>query len=94
MNKLVRFLTALAATSAMFLAPAAMAATHHHHHHHKAKTHKVATHHAAAAKSPAHKPAASHARTAQQQKMAQCAHQSKGLKGKAHTEFMSKCLKK
>jgi hypothetical protein len=92
MNKLVRFMTAMAASGAMFLAPAAMAATHHHHH--KAKTHKVATHHAATAKSSAHKPAASHARTAQQEKMSKCAHQSKGLKGKAHTEFMSKCLKK
>lgn len=35
----------------------------------------------------------SHHMTAQQSKFAQCAHESKGLKGNAHKEFMSKCLK-
>lgn len=33
------------------------------------------------------------AMTPQQQKFANCAHQSKGMKGDAHKEFMSKCLK-
>lgn len=31
--------------------------------------------------------------TAQQQKMADCSHQSKGMKGDAHKTFMSNCLK-
>ncbi len=31
--------------------------------------------------------------TAQQQKMADCSHQSKGMKGDAHKQFMSNCLK-
>lgn len=33
------------------------------------------------------------AMTPQQEKFANCAHQSKGMKGEAHKEFMSKCLK-
>lgn len=32
-------------------------------------------------------------KTAQQQKMAECSHQSKGMKGEAHKQFMSNCLK-
>lgn len=31
--------------------------------------------------------------TPQQQKFANCAHQSKGMKGEAHKNFMSECLK-
>lgn len=31
--------------------------------------------------------------TTQQQKMADCSHQSKGMKGDAHKQFMSNCLK-
>lgn len=31
--------------------------------------------------------------TAQQQKMADCSHQSKGMKGDAHKSFVSKCMK-
>lgn len=31
--------------------------------------------------------------TPQQQKFADCAHQSKGMKGEAHKKFMSECLK-
>ncbi|MGH8278696.1 MAG: PsiF family protein [Gammaproteobacteria bacterium] len=31
--------------------------------------------------------------TPQQQKFAECAHQSKGMKGEAHKKFMSECLK-
>lgn len=31
--------------------------------------------------------------TPQQQKFADCAHQSKGIKGEAHKKFMSDCLK-
>lgn len=31
--------------------------------------------------------------TAQQQKMATCSHESKGMKGDAHKQFMSDCLK-
>ena len=109
MNKLIRLMTAIAATGALFLAPAAMAKTHHHHHtkthhvvHHKAttKTHHV-MHHKAMAKSHhamhhamAHKKTSGHKLTAQQRKMTECAHQSKGMKGAAHKEFMSKCLKK
>lgn len=31
--------------------------------------------------------------TAQQSKMAECSHQSKGMKGEAHKKFMSDCLK-
>lgn len=90
MNKFVQLMTAVAATGALFLAPAAMAqTTTTHHHHHKAKTHKVMEHKAAA-----HERAKTHARTPQQEKMARCAHQSKGMKGKAHTDFMSRCLKK
>jgi len=34
-----------------------------------------------------------HHMTKQQSKFATCAHESKGLKGEAHSEFMSKCLK-
>lgn len=30
--------------------------------------------------------------TAQQQKMASCSHESKGMKGDAHKQFMSDCL--
>jgi hypothetical protein len=39
-------------------------------------------------------PAASSAKamTAQQGKMANCSHQSKGMKGDAHKQFMSDCL--
>jgi psiF repeat len=33
-----------------------------------------------------------HTMTAQQQKMADCSHQSKGMKGDAHKKFMSDCL--
>ncbi len=31
--------------------------------------------------------------TAQQERMATCSHQSKGMKGEAHKKFMSECLK-
>lgn len=31
--------------------------------------------------------------TAQQQRMAECSHKSKGLKGAEHKKFMSECLK-
>lgn len=97
MNKFVRLLSSLAVTGALFLAPAAMARTHHTHHaksahhaavHHAAKSHVV--HHRA------HSKAKSKGRkmSAQQRKMAACAHQSKGMKGAAHRAFMSKCLKK
>ena len=40
-------------------------------------------------------PATTHAHkamTAQQQKMATCSHESKGMKGEAHKKFMSDCL--
>ena len=106
MNKLVRLISAFAATGALFLAPAAMAKTHHHHHakthhvvHHKMAVHrKMAAHHTMAThrKMPMHHKmmTRSHKLTAQQEKMAQCAHQSKGMKGAAHRAFMSKCLKK
>lgn len=84
MHKFVRLLAAAAATGSLLLAPMATAKTHHH-----AKTqHHATVHHAAKAKSKTHK------MTAQQRKMAECAHQSKGMKGKAHSAFMSKCLKK
>ena len=102
MNKLVRLMTAVAATGALFLAPAVMAQTPPptamHHVHHKAKkavAHKIARAKAVAHhKAVVHKRIVSHARTAQQEKMAQCAHQSKGMKGQAHRDFMSRCLKK
>lgn len=42
---------------------------------------------AGAATAPAHK-----TMTAQQQKMATCSHESKGMKGEAHKKFMSDCL--
>lgn len=32
--------------------------------------------------------------TPQQQRMAECSHQSKGMKGEQHKKFMSECLKK
>lgn len=84
MHKFVRLLAAAAATSSLLLAPAALAKTHHH-----VKTHHHAMmHHAAKVKSKTHK------MTAQQRKMSECAHQSKGMKGKAHSAFMSRCLKK
>ena len=38
-------------------------------------------------------PKSDHHMTKQQSRFATCAHESKGLKGKAHSEFMSKCLK-
>ncbi|HET8702062.1 MAG TPA: PsiF family protein, partial [Nitrococcus sp.] len=34
-----------------------------------------------------------HHRTPQQQRMAECSHKSKGLKGEEHKKFMSECLK-
>jgi hypothetical protein len=106
MNKFIRLICAFAATGALFLAPAAMAQTHHPHHAktHHVMHHKMAVHHKMAMR---HKMAAHHKRpmhrrmmtkrhkmTAQQEKMARCAHQSKGMKGAAHRAFMSKCLKK
>ena len=42
---------------------------------------------ATAPSTPVHKPM-----SAQQQKMATCSHQSKGMKGDAHKKFMSDCL--
>lgn len=42
---------------------------------------------AATTKTTEHKPM-----TAQQQKMATCSHESKGMKGDAHKKFMSDCL--
>ena len=38
-------------------------------------------------------PKGDHHMTKQQSKFAKCAHESKGLKRKAHNEFMSACLK-
>lgn len=32
-------------------------------------------------------------KTAQHQKMTECSHQSKGMKGEAHKQFMNNCLK-
>jgi hypothetical protein len=108
MNKFVRLISAFAATGALFLAPAAMAQTQTHHHHH-AKTHhvvhhKMSAHHKmsmhrkmmAHHKMPMHHKMMTkrHKMTAQQEKMARCAHQSKGMKGAAHRAFMSRCLKK
>lgn len=90
MNSFIRCMTAAAATGALFLAPVAMAKTPHHTKTHHAVSHKEST----KSKTEEHKAATTHKRTAQQEKMAQCAHQSKGLKGKAHSDFMSKCLKK
>jgi hypothetical protein len=43
---------------------------------------------ASGAQAAAHKPM-----TAQQSRMAECSHQSKGMKGEAHKKFMSDCLK-
>lgn len=37
-------------------------------------------------------PQASKSPTAQQQKMGNCSHQSKGMKGAAHKKFMSDCM--
>lgn len=42
---------------------------------------------AAQSSAPAHK-----TMTAQQEKMATCSHESKGMKGDAHKKFMSDCL--
>ena len=91
MNTCVRFLTAIAAAGALLGGPVAMATSHHHH----AKTHHVTSHKPSGkAMAKGHRKSAAHPLSAQQRKMAQCAHESKGMKGAAHRAFMSKCLKK